>query len=183
VELPSSQPLPSRQGKEESLVSEAERRIRNPRLVAPTIARNFPPLSGRGTPCSALGERRSRCTEPSMWWCRATRAASVTRTPRRNDRSTGGCKNTPQGAENAGQLSTHFTGASSGWGSWTPCARRDTEPPRARRARRGVRAVQAATATVTLDPHGCQARGADPGPIDEVRREEGGRRWAAPARS
>jgi hypothetical protein len=51
--------------------------MRNPRLVAPTIARNSAPLPGRGTPCSAFGYRRSRCTEPSMWWCRSTPAASL----------------------------------------------------------------------------------------------------------
>ena len=50
---------------------------RSPRLDAPTIARNPPPLPGRGTPCSAFGCRRSRCTEPSIWWCRSTPAASL----------------------------------------------------------------------------------------------------------
>ena len=58
-----------------SPVSEAERRIRNRRLVPPTIARNPARLPGRGTPCSALGYRSSRCTEPSIWWCRSTPAA------------------------------------------------------------------------------------------------------------
>lgn len=58
-----------------SPVSGAERRIRNRRLVPPTIARNPARLPGRGTPCSALGYRSSRCTEPSIWWCRSTPAA------------------------------------------------------------------------------------------------------------
>ena len=53
-----------------SLFSEAERRTQNSRLVAPTIARNSRPLHGRGTPCSELGDHRSRCIAPSMWSCR-----------------------------------------------------------------------------------------------------------------
>ena len=76
-ELPSSRPLPSRLGPQEGLLSEAERRIRNPRLVPPTIARNPPPRPCRGTPCSALGDHRSGRTALSMWWCRSTPAASL----------------------------------------------------------------------------------------------------------
>ena len=76
--------------------------MRNPRLVAPTIARNSAPLPGRGTPCSALGDRRSRCTEPSRWWCRSTPAASLSGHPTSRTRSRR--KDSPQPlAANPGQ--------------------------------------------------------------------------------